>query len=425
MIYLSVLMSVIIKNFLNGFFDPSLHHDFNDYTEFFLIYFIPFFIFAYQGIYTHRYDFWHENLLIIRSSFLAFIILFSILALSKNLSYSRIILTMTFLLMMILIPFAKFILKHSLFKVGIWQKKAKVVNSNKHFRREIFGNPYLGYTISRQGDYDTIFISSQGLNPAKLDKLVEQNICSHKEVIFTPLLDSYDFSRASIYNLFNSRTNLFVLENSLQSPLNRLIKTLIDYTIVLLALPFLFIIFLAIFVLIKLEEPRGSVLFRQDRAGQYGKVFGCYKFRSMRENSDEILKRYLDENPEEIEYYDKFHKYKNDPRITKIGAFLRKTSLDELPQLINVLKLEMSIVGPRPVPPNEHKESGTSDEDIYTIRLVKPGLTGLAQITGRETLNFSDRTKLNVWYVKNWRVYIDIIIILKTFKTVLLREGAS
>ena len=126
----------------------------------------------------------------------------------------------------------------------------------------------------------------------------------------------------------------------------------------------------------------------------------------MREDGDAILEKYLQEHPEEKEYYSTYHKYQKDPRITKIGGFLRRTSLDELPQILNVAKGEMSFVGPRPY-------------------MVKPGITGLWQVSGRNSLNFSSRIDLDVWYIHNWNLWLDTIILLRTVKAVLIKEGAS
>lgn len=189
----------------------------------------------------------------------------------------------------------------------------------------------------------------------------------------------------------------------------------------LLLLPLLLPILAIIALLIKKEEPEGSILFKQERLGKDGKLFLCYKFRTMKEESDELLQGYLKDHPEEIVYYEKYHKYKNDPRVTKIGAILRKTSLDELPQIFNVLKMEMSFVGPRPYMPNEKKKMG---EYFETIVRVRPGITGLWQVSGRSEVDFHSRVDMDVWYIRNWNLWMDIIILLKTAKTVVVREGA-
>ncbi|MBP3206819.1 MAG: sugar transferase [Campylobacter sp.] len=381
--------------------------------------------FIYNGIYTKRYDFWHESLLIFRSCIFACVLIFCFLALDKNISHSRIVVILSFIFMAFLIPTSKFFIKKLLYKASFWQKKAKVINGTREFRKEIFKNHYLGYKLVRGNDYDTVFIQNKNENLDELNRLVETNILSNKEVIFTPALSGYDYSKVYAFSLFNSRTSLLMLENSLLKPLNRFIKALSDIIIVLCALPFLCIVYLIIFILMKLEEPNGSIFFKQERVGQNGKIFKCLKFRSMRENNDELMKKYLEENPNEVEYYAKFHKYENDPRITKIGNFMRKTSLDELPQLINVLRGEMSLVGPRPLLPGEHKFGGTSEKEESIILKVKPGITGFWQSTLRNDADFKTRNKIDIYYVKNWTLYMDFVIILKTIKMVLKRDGAS
>ena len=139
-------------------------------------------------------------------------------------------------------------------------------------------------------------------------------------------------------------------------------------------------------------------------------------------NSDEILQEFLEKNPEAKKEWDKYKKLKSyDPRVTKIGKFLRATSLDELPQIFNVLKGDMSLVGLRPYLPREISDMGEY-KDI--ILLTRPGITGLWQISGRNELTFQDRLKLDTWYVLNWSLWLDIVILFKTIKVVLNREGA-
>jgi len=186
--------------------------------------------------------------------------------------------------------------------------------------------------------------------------------------------------------------------------------------------PFLIPIMLYIAYRIKRDEPKQNIFFKQKRLGMEGKPFVCYKFQTMYENSDELLQKYLKEHPEEVRYYDTYHKYKKDPRITKIGHFLRRTSLDELPQIFNVFKAEMSFIGPRPYMMNEKEKIG---EDIETVLTVKPGITGLWQVSGRSDVDFHSRVKLDVWYIRNWNLWMDLVILIKTIKTVLLKDGAS
>ena len=198
------------------------------------------------------------------------------------------------------------------------------------------------------------------------------------------------------------------------------LKRFFDFIIIICILPFFIVIHLILFILIKLTS-KGDVFFVQKRVGKDKKNFNLYKYRTMYEHSDEILKNYLKKYPEEKKYYSKYHKYNNDPRITKIGKFLRTTSLDELPQIINVLKGDMSFVGPRPYLPEELKKMKGYD----IIFKVRPGITGLWQVNGRNNLTFEERMQLEKWYVENWSFWLDLIILLKTIKVVLLKIGAK
>ncbi|MDA3048781.1 sugar transferase [Campylobacter sp. JMF_02 ED1] len=425
-ILISFFIAVSVRNLIEFDFAGNTPQHYSTYIGSFFIYVLIIGTLAYRKIYTKRYDFWHESYIIFSSSLFALVMIFFLLAINKNVSHSRFVIFLAFGLCAVLIPMCKFFLKKYLYRVGIWQKNARVINGDKEFRREIFKNHYLGYKFTRGDDYETVFIANKNLKSIdELNRLVEENVIKNREVIFTPALQGYDFAGGEIFSLFNSRTNLFLLENSLLKPINYFMKGLVDYIVVLLALPFLVVAFFVIFVLMKIEEPKGKILFSQPRAGRNNRPFNCFKFRSMRENGDEILRDYLQKNPDEVEFFDKYHKYKNDPRITKIGNFMRKTSLDELPQLINVLKGDMSIVGPRPFVVGERENGGISQADMKILLHVKPGVTGLAQVMGRGDTDFKIRAKMDIWYVKNWTLYTDFVIILKTIKAVLFREGAS
>lgn len=425
-IFLSLLIAVWIRNLVEIPNFPNSPQNYSNYIGFYFIYFVLIISFIYNGIYTKRYDFWHESLLIFRSCVFACVLVFCYLALNKNITNSRVAMILSFVIMAFLIPTSKFFIKKLLYKAGFWQKKVKVINGTREFRREIFKNHYLGYKLTRGSDYETIFIQNRNnITLDKLNQLVEGNILTHKELIFTPALEGYDYSKGEIFSLFNSRTNLFMLENSLLKPINRITKRLFDISMIILAMPLLVPIFAIVIIAMKITEPHGSIFFSHPRMGRYGKTFGCLKFRSMRENYDEMFKKYLEENPQEIEYYQKYHKYENDIRITKLGNFLRKTSIDELPQLINVLKGDMSIVGPRPVLAKEFEMGDATVYERDIVLMVRPGVTGLAQINDREKSEFGDRVKMNIWYVKNWTLYMDFVIILKTIKLVLFRESAS
>ena len=187
---------------------------------------------------------------------------------------------------------------------------------------------------------------------------------------------------------------------------------------ILILIPTTLIIYLARKVL---KEDKGPLFYEQLRYGKNGKVFRLYKFRSMCIGADKKLKEYLENNDEAREEFEKTHKLQNDPRITKIGNFLRKSSLDELPQMINILKGDMSFVGPRPVVEKEVEEYGTNKDKFLSVR---PGLTGYWQVNGRINTTYEERMKMELYYVDNCSLWLDIKIFFKTFITVFKKEGA-
>jgi Undecaprenyl-phosphate galactose phosphotransferase WbaP len=197
-------------------------------------------------------------------------------------------------------------------------------------------------------------------------------------------------------------------------------KRLLDLTLTILGGLFVLPLIALIALWIKVDSP-GPVFYSQTRVGQDGTDFRAWKFRSMVQDADQILARHLKENPQFREEWEKDHKLRNDPRITAAGRFLRRTSLDELPQLWNVLKGEMSLVGPRPIVDAEIAKYGNSFH-LYTK--VKSGLTGLWQVSGRNDTSYDQRVYLDVFYVRNWSVWLDLYILFRTIETVLFRKGA-
>ncbi|PHS41738.1 MAG: glycosyl transferase [Sulfurovum sp.] len=421
-----IALSIYLAYLLRGTFETLTLHDIplKYYLSFYLLYIIPVLLFFYEGIYSYRYDFWHESRLILKGLIFSFILIFAYLAMTKSIQdYSRVVIGFAFLFMMILIPLSKNISKKLLHKLGVWQKRAKIYGGDPFLTDKIFGNPYLGYVKPKKNEEPaTMFINSKGNDANALKQIISSEIKNKHEVIFIPLIDDYDLTHSHIYELSNTRTNLIVFKNRLKSKYRLLLKKVSDFTLSLLIFPFLIPLMLYIAYRIKKDEPEQSILFKQERLGKEGKPFVCYKFQTMVENSDDLLQNYLKKHPEEVAYYETYHKYKNDPRITKIGQLLRRTSLDELPQIFNVFKNEMSFIGPRPYMLNEKKKVG---ESIETILTVKPGITGLWQVSGRSDVDFHSRVELDVWYIRNWNLWMDLVILIKTIKTVLVREGAS
>lgn len=202
------------------------------------------------------------------------------------------------------------------------------------------------------------------------------------------------------------------------SPIYLFLKRLIDIIGSLIGIIILSPIFIIVSIAIKLEDPKGSIFFGQERNGKYPKTFKMYKFRSMVYNAEELLEQLKAQN----EMNGPAFKMKNDPRITKVGKFIRKTSIDELPQLINILKGDMSFVGPRPPIP---REVVAYDEYQLQRLSVKPGLTCYWQVSGRNNIDFEEWIELDLKYIKERNIFVDIKLIIMTIPALLGDKNAS
>jgi undecaprenyl-phosphate galactose phosphotransferase len=219
--------------------------------------------------------------------------------------------------------------------------------------------------------------------------------------------------------IFSHDTMLLFFQNGLYQPIPRIAKSAMDIIIALSLLLVVAPALLAISAVILHDG--GPILFRQRRVGVGGKPFHCLKFRTMVVDADRVLEEALAKDPDLAAEWATRRKLANDPRITRCGRFLRRASLDELPQLINVLRRDMSLVGPRPIVEGEIPLYGENIAQYYATR---PGLTGLWQVTGRSNTSYDRRVQLDVWYVNNWSIWHDITVLLKTVPAVFGREGA-
>ena len=197
-------------------------------------------------------------------------------------------------------------------------------------------------------------------------------------------------------------------------------KRTLDLGLVLLGLLLLWPLILGLVLLLKVMDP-GPVLYGHRRVGFGGREFRCWKFRTMVVNGDEVLERHFRDNPADAAVWALKRKLVNDPRVTPLGAILRKLSLDELPQLLNVLSGEMSLVGPRPVVEAELSNYGVSGKYYLATR---PGLTGLWQISGRSDTTYAERVRLDRFYVANWGLLRDLRIVVMTVPAILMSRGA-
>lgn len=228
------------------------------------------------------------------------------------------------------------------------------------------------------------------------------------------ILQNSTIDNVSVIKKEKKKTNKKIMYNFIKRTIDA-IGALIG---IIILIPATIIIYLARKIL---KEDKGPLFYEQLRYGKNGKVFRLYKFRSMCIGADKKLKEYLENNEEARKEFEKTHKLQNDPRITKIGNFLRKTSLDELPQMINILRGDMSFVGPRPVVEKEVEDYGKNKEKFLS---VKPGLTGYWQVNGRSNTTYEERMEMELYYVDNCSLWLDIKIFFKTFITVFKKEGA-
>jgi Undecaprenyl-phosphate galactose phosphotransferase WbaP len=233
--------------------------------------------------------------------------------------------------------------------------------------------------------------------------------------------DSHAFS--SLHITMRKIGGMFALELPREHALHyrRIAKRLLDLALTLIvAIPALPIALLIAAVL-RLTSRGGPVLYGQRRIGRHGEDFKAWKFRSMIVDADQVLKAHLEKHPGARAEWEANHKLKNDPRITRIGAFLRKTSLDELPQLWNILMGQMSLVGPRPIVQAEVERYG---ECFELYKDVRGGLTGLWQVSGRNDTSYEERVRLDRFYVQNCSIWLDLCILFRTLGVVLLKKGA-
>lgn len=210
------------------------------------------------------------------------------------------------------------------------------------------------------------------------------------------------------------------LRNNLLEARNQVLKRLLDLGIALVALPFGLVASFVLVPVIALDS-RGAVIIKQTRIGKGGQPFTVLKFRSMHANAEALLDSYLADNAAAKEEWGRTRKLVSDPRITRAGKWLRRSSLDELPQIVNVLLGQMSFVGPRPTMPDEVSRYGNHTRFLLK---VKPGVTGLAQVSGRSNLNYDDRVRMDTYYVRNWSVWLDLVILARTVGAVLKGSGA-
>ena len=407
-----------------------------------------------EGLYTQRRTLWNEIGHMTKAIASGLMVIFAAIELvQQNLQLSRLTILLTGMILLVVLPIVRYWGKRILGTVGLWRKRILILGATDTAVlaiRGLMADPVLGYEVvgvvddgpahkskcfsvykgkqisilgklgdtpeqmAKTGARD-VLIAMPNLEDEKLLALVHDLQPRCESIYVVPQLWGLPLLNLKVDGFLRERLMMLKLSNNLAKPWNNGLKRTFDlvlgFVISLLALP----LCLILAVLVKLDSS-GPVLFVQKRLGHNGVNFRCIKFRSMHLDSEHVLSSHLAGNPAAADEWNKYAKLRgHDPRLTRVGRFLRRWSLDELPQLLNVLRGDMSLVGPRPYLPQERGRIGVA---LLTILSSRPGMTGFWQVNGRNHVTLEDRVELEAWYVRNWTIWFDCIILAKTFRAV-------
>ncbi len=403
--------------------------------------------FTVQGHYNRRVPLWWKMPDVVAASAMA-LLCSAFAEFTFGTGTSRVVVFGTWLLFPALLALLRDLTRRGLETTGLWQIRTLVVGAQEAVDRvaeALTAEPELGYRIvgvihSSQADPS----SSVGRQPEDrywtrliqqfhahlvvlapqpnqlLDRALNEDLVL-ENVPFAIMPQSEGLPAAGSVEPYFFRHDLTMVsyQGNIARPAARMAKVVLDICGALLMVLFLSPLLLVIALSVKLDG--GPVLYAHMRLGASKRRFPCYKFRSMSQNSAAILEHVLSSDPAAAAEWAATQKLRCDPRVTRVGALLRRTSLDELPQLFNVLRLEMSLVGPRPIVENEVRHYG---DDIAYYYKARPGVTGLWQVSGRSDTTYGRRVELDTWYVRNWSLWHDLAILGKTVPAVLKRTGA-
>ncbi len=412
-------------------------------------------IFIFEKLYIKRYSFWEEARRLFGALTLAFILMIMVTLIPATFPhFSRMIMSAAWLVSLFFFPFFRLIVKNFFKRSGLWRKNVLILGTNPmamRVAREIGKNKTLCYELTGLLSEQASSMDRKSLEEFKIVGTLDQlsrELCQRLNVkdIFIALSDfpQKELIRiaqrceelaetikivphiSSLYTLGAELENVgdviaVSVARNLAKPWNLLLKH--TYELALTALLFLLFVPASAILAVAIRlDSRGPVLFKQPRLGKKYKPFMIYKFRSMFVDNERRLNLYFQAHPEARQEWNRFRKVrKDDPRVTRIGRFIRKWSLDELPQLLNIIKGDMSLVGPRPYMLQEREHIGEMGKSISS---VKPGMTGFWQIQGRNTVPFNERIFLDDYYIRNWSLWLDIVILLKTMRAIIKHEGA-
>ena len=449
--FLAVCVRNMLPEFLYNIDFPGFSTQSYFLPETFIFLIITIIVFIWNNLYQKRRSFWEELLIIWKSlivtSLICYLFLFNFNDLLPFMS--RIVVLLLFICLSFILPLYRVILKKVLFNISFWRTPVVLICKEEDFKKtlkiayDFYKDFYLGFTpvgflIENSNQKEVSFLTKElpiyndiKEIPSYATVFIVEDALAHEAQLISYLYSHYRKLYMLSYKnitgnkgsyLFSERLFMLTLENQLNSHLSQLIKFLMDRILSVIFLLLLCPLFFIITILLKILSP-GPTFYSHERIGKDGKKFKIWKFRTMYVDADQKLQQLLATNKELKKEWDTFFKLKNDPRIVPIGSFLRKYSLDELPQLFNVVNGTMSIVGPRPFVEGEIESLNASLLPLYAQ--VKPGLTGLWQVSGRNEIDRLERMNIDVWYIQNWSPSLDLLILLNTPFAVLSARGAS
>jgi Undecaprenyl-phosphate galactose phosphotransferase WbaP len=343
---------------------------------------------------------------------------------------------------MLCVPLGRGLARSLMRRAGVWQRPTLIVGNGPNAHEAVAAlnsEPALGFAVVEFIDaaqastaltkklkqwaqvpgVQFVLALEHGQNDLREDLLRRLAHWKAEDVSVVPAMRGVPLFGTDMSYFFSHEVAMLKLRNNLRYWPARLLKRVFDLfaALVLMVLGALPLLYIAL----RIRRDGGPAMFAHQRVGQSGKVFPCFKFRTMQVDAEERLRELLANDPAARAEWEREFKLRNDPRITPIGQFLRRTSLDELPQLFNVIRGEMSLVGPRPVIRAELARYG---DDVDYFLMVRPGMTGLWQVSGRNDTSYETRVYLDTWYVKNWSLWYDIAIMFKTIRVVLNKDGA-
>jgi undecaprenyl-phosphate galactose phosphotransferase len=396
---------------------------------------------AIKGRYSERIPFWAELQLIVGASFWATLAEALVSGLNHD-ALGRLPAILTMMTFPVIATLGNAVAKYLLIQLGAWRLSVVLVGGGEGaiaVEAALASDPGLGYSVVGRVEPQALMVRAEGprlwplLERFHGDRILlalDGDRALQRQLIDCALRERVPFAIApepQAFPAFGWQATRFLthdvvmlsVRDGLSHRLSRAVKTVIDLT----AAAILLILSSPVFLLVALMNlgSGGPIFFAHRRIGIGGKPFYCLKFRTMVVDAEQVLAEALARDPTLAAEWHASQKLRNDPRVTRIGTVLRKTSLDELPQLINVLLRQMSLVGPRPIVESEVRFYG---DDIAHYYNTRPGVTGLWQVSGRSNTTYTRRVQLDVWYVNNWTVWLDIAVLLKTFPAVLGRMGA-